>query len=149
MQRMSIEPKGMYGTLAIFVAMMLLVSGCGALKPQPAALTNEQLGQVTENILKALEQGNYTDFSRDFSDQMRAAFPEEQFNKLRDLLQNASGKHISCGEASLLNNQGYAVYRFPCKFDKEDVTVTITLKINGDKVEGLFFDSQNLRKQSQ
>jgi hypothetical protein len=50
---------------------------------------------------------------------------------------------------SLSNNQGYAVYRFPCKYANETVTVTITFVIGGQEVEGLWFDSANLRKVSQ
>lgn len=64
------------------------------------------------------------------------------------MLQNASGNYISCAEPALSNNQGYAVYRLTCKFEQEDVVVTVAFKVGGDKVEGLFFDSVNLRKLS-
>lgn len=43
----------------------------------------------------------------------------------------------------------YAIYRLTCTYDLESVIVTVTFKVDGDKVEGLFFDSTNLRKISQ
>jgi hypothetical protein len=76
---------------------------------------------------------------------MTAAFTEDQFNQLRDLLQTSSGNYLSIGTPTLSNAQGYVIYQFPCQFDREEVTVTITFAIGGDKVEGLFFTSPNLR----
>jgi hypothetical protein len=131
---------------AVIVIGGLFFSGCQAFQPKPAALSDEQVGQVVENILQALNAGDYPTFTQDFGTAMNTAFIESEFNKLRDLLQNTSGKYVSKTDAKLLNNQGYAVYRFPCKFEKEDVTVTVTFKVGGDKVEGLFFDSTSLRK---
>jgi hypothetical protein len=49
----------------------------------------------------------------------------------------------------LSNSQGYAVYRLSCKFELEPVIVTATFKTGGTLVEGLFFDSTNLRKVGQ
>ncbi len=65
------------------------------------------------------------------------------------MLQTASGNFSSLDVPSLSNNQGYAVYRFPAKYANETVYVTITFLVGGQKVEGLFFDSVNLRKASQ
>jgi len=105
--------------------------------------------EVTENILLALNISDYAAFTRDFSADMLAAFTEDQFTQLRDLLQNASGNYLSMHAPGLSNSRGYAIYRFPCKFDHEDVIVTITFSFGGDKVEKLFFDSPNLRNASQ
>ena len=126
--------------------MLVALTGCAALKP--AALSNEQVIQAADGFLKATQTGDYPGAIVGFSDQMKAAYTEAQFNNLRSLLQKASGSYTSCSGAKpdLSNNQGYAIYRFACKFELEDVMVTITFKVGGDKVEGLFFDSVNLRK---
>jgi hypothetical protein len=130
---------------ALALAILLVVtSGCS--KPQPAGLTDEQVTSLTENVLKALDANDYQKFVQDFSDQMNKAFPQEQFAKLQTMLQTSSGKYVSIGVPALTNNQGYAVYRIPCKYENETVYVTITFLIGGQKVEGLFFDSVNLRK---
>lgn len=127
------------------LAMLVLgaLSSCAA--PQPAGLSDAQISGVTENVLQALNENDYARFIQDFSDEMKAAFSEAQFIQLRDLLQTTSGSYLSLGEPSLSNAQGYVVYRFPCQFDLEEVIVTITFKIGGEQVEGLFFTSPNLR----
>ncbi len=132
--------------LSTLVLVLLVTSGCSA--PKPAGLTDQQVANVTENILKALDARDYQSFTRDFSDKMNSTFKQAQFDGLCSLLQTSSGSYVSLGTPSLTNNQGYAVYRFPAKYAKETVYVTITFLVDGQKVEGLFFDSANLRKAS-
>jgi hypothetical protein len=132
----------------LFLVALSLLSACTA--PQPAGLTNEGVAAVTENALQALNDGDYTRFVRDFSDPMKTAFSEDQFVQLHDLLQSTSGKFLSVGKLYLSNDQtqGFAVYRIPCQFELEEVVVTITFRIGGDQVEGLYFTSPNLRASS-
>jgi hypothetical protein len=134
-------------SLTTLVLVVLMTSGCSA--PKPAGLTDQQVADVTENTLKALDANDYQGFTRDFSDQMNSAYSQEKFDYLRGLLQKASGNYISLGTPSLTNNQGYAVYRFPAKYANETVYVTITFVVGGQKIEGQFFDSTALRKASQ
>jgi hypothetical protein len=133
-------------TFFSLAAILVVTSGCTA--AQPAGLTDTQLTGVTENVLKAIDANDYQLFTRDFSDQMISAFTQGQFTTMRTMMQTASGNYISLGTPSITNNQGYTVYRFPAKYTNETVFVTITFLIGGQKVEGLFFDSVNLRKAS-
>jgi len=133
----------LFPVLSILLALTVLASGCGT--PDPSALTDDQVKTVTGNILSAIDAGDYAAFTQDFSDEMLAAFPEDQFTQVADMLHNASGNFVSTGDLSLSNKQGYALYRIVCKYDQEDVVVTVVIKIGGDKVDGLFFDSPNMR----
>ena len=132
---------------SILMLALLLTSGCST--PEPAGMTDQQVTSLTENILKALDANDYENFTRDFSDKMIAAFTPDQVTDLQALIGNASGKFVSIGTSSLTNNQGYSMYRFPCQYENETVYVTIIFLIDGQKVEGLFFDSANLRKSAQ
>ena len=135
-------------TVSILIVVLLAgLSGC--LPAQKAGLSDQQVASVTDNILRALDQNNYPAFIHDFSPQMKSAFPQAKFSQLQTMLYNASGNFLYSNVPSISNNQGYAVYRFPCKYADETVTVTITFVIGGQEVEGLFFDSANLRKASQ
>ena len=133
--------------LMILCIVFLLTSGCG--KPSPAGLSDAQVTSLTENVLKAIDAGDYQLFIKDFSDQMVAAFAPEQFASVQAMMKNASGKFVSIETPSLLNNKGYALYRFTCKYELETVYVTISMLIGGEKLEGLWFDSVALRQASQ
>lgn len=135
--------------LVVMVVSILILTGCQP--ANPATLSNEKVIQTIDNILKSIDAGNFQGFKQDFSDEMKIAFPQEQFTNLADLLHNNSGNYVSCAgsEPELSNNQGFAVYRLACTYELESVMVTITFKVDGDKVEGLFFDSTNLRNISQ
>jgi hypothetical protein len=130
--------------LTLALVAVLLLTGCAA--PKPASLSNEQVVGVMVNILEAINAGDYPGFSRDFSPAMLTSIPEVQFTDLKTMLQNVSGKYVSCNTTpQLSNSQGYAVYRLSCNFELEPVIVTVTIKTGGTQVEGLFFDSTNLR----
>lgn len=133
--------------LLLTALLVFALSGCGT--PKPAGLADERIISLTENILQSLDEGDYDKFVQDFSQPMLNAFPPENFTDLRDMLQATSGNFVSVGELGLSNRQGYAVYRIPCNYELETVTVTITFAIEGDKVEGLFFTSPNLIKHNQ
>ncbi len=136
-------------TLALIALMALLALAAGCAPAKPSALSDDEVAAVTENILTAINDNDYQAFIQDFSDEMLNAFPEDEFTNMRDLLQTNSGNYLSMGEARLSNAQDYAIYRFTCKYDQEDVVVTITFAVDGTKVDGLFFDSKNLRNASQ
>jgi len=127
----------------LLIVLSITVTGCGPAKP--AGLTNDEVIGITKNILTALDNKDYAAFSRDFSDEMKKALPEEQLIALADMLHTHSGKFVSVGEISLSNKQGFALYQIICKYEHEDVVVTIVFRINGKTVEGLFFDSPYLR----
>ena len=134
---------------AATLLLVLLAGLSGCLPAQKAGLSDQQVASLTENILRAINDNNYPAFTHDFSPQMKAAFPPEKFTQLRTMLITASGNFLYSNAPSLADNQGYAVYRFPCKYDNETVTVTVTFVIGGQEVEGLWFDSTALRKVSQ
>jgi uncharacterized protein YidB (DUF937 family) len=137
----------LYSVVSLLVALSMLVASCAA--PKPAGLSDQQVTSMTENILKALDANNYQEFSGDFSDQMNSAFSQEQFTKLRNMLQASSGNYVATNKLSLSNNQDFSVYQITCKYEREDVVVTIIFKVDRSRVEGLFFDSPNLRTTSQ
>jgi hypothetical protein len=143
--------KSKIPTTLLIVTLVTTVFLTSCQPPKPAALSNDQVVQVVDNLLKAINAGDYQSFTQYLSAEMKNTFTEAQFTSLADLLKNASGNYVSCADSqtALSNNQGYAVYRLTCKYDLEGVIVTVTFKVDGDKIEGLFFDSTNLRKATQ
>ena len=135
--------------LAVFTLMLVILPGLSGCAPKPAGLSDQQVASVTENILRSIDTNNYAGFIHDFSPQMKAAFPQAEFTKVQTMLQTSSGKFSYMDAPSMSNNQGYAVYRFPAKYANETVYVTVTFVIGGQEVEGLWFDSANLRKVAQ
>lgn len=131
--------------LTLALVAVLLLSACGPAKP--SALSNEQVVAAVTNILTSMDAGSYAGFSRDFGPTLKNAMPETQFTGIATLVLRTSGKYVSCGTTpQLSNSQGYAVYRLVCQFELEPVIVTVTVKVGGTQVDGLYFDSTALRK---
>lgn len=136
----------LFSLASLLVVLSLLLTACGP--AEPAGLGDEEVLAVTTQVLQAIDSGDYAAFTQDFSPDMLAAFSETQFTQLHDTLQSASGNFVSTGELSITNKQEYALYRILCTYELEEVVVTIVFKIGGVQVEGLFFDSPNLRSAS-
>ena len=134
--------------LLIVLAVSSLLAGCQS-QPPPTESSDEWVLDIVANILTSMNNGDYQGFIRDFSAEMLTAFPEAVFIELRSILQETSGDYVSCSAPERVDTEGYAGYRFVCEFEKEDVVVTLFFKIDGEEVEGLYFDSLNLRSLSQ
>jgi hypothetical protein len=133
--------------LTLLIALPLLLAGCAS--ANPSALNNEEVLALATRLLVSVNDNQYDGFIADFSADMLAAFPEVAFSDLHNMLQSASGTFISADELELTNNQDYAVYRIRCTYSLEDVMVTLVFKVDGTQVEGLYFDSNNLRASSE
>ncbi len=131
-------------SMVVILALGLLLSGCA--ETEPSGLSQDQVTAMAENILASLDSGNYESFLQDLSDGMKTYFTEAQFENLQAMLKQASGNYVSLDEPALTNNQGYAIYRFPAKFENETVYMSISFKVGGNQVEGIWFDSTNLRE---
>jgi hypothetical protein len=105
----------------------------------------------TENIMKAINENDYTLFSRDFDQTMKQAMNQQAFDQVRTTLSAKVGSYVP---GSLEFNQtavqaDYTVVSYTAKFtnEPENVIVTITFKtIDGNNlVSGLYFNSPKLR----
>ena len=130
--------------IAILICLALLAGGCKS--ASPAALSNEEVKLVTENLLASINEGDYQGFIKDYSEDMKRVSTEPAFGELRTFLLENSGNFVGCATAPDLSNQEkYAVYVYECEFEKEMVRVTVVFAIGGSLVEGLFFDSAAMR----
>lgn len=129
--------------ILIFTAVL---ASCGP--PGTASVSEDYIGILAENKLQALNNGNYAVFCQDFSNQLKEAFTEDEFNSFRETVLNSSGKFetITNSRISRTQNRNYVAYIFSTKFEGENVAVTLVYAIDGDLVEGIFFNAPKLNK---
>lgn len=139
-------------TPIIMIVLVISVSGC-LFRPLETSfpeseVTFEQplIDDITENVLQGLNENNYTKFTKDMSDIMIKVLPEPRFSELYALISQTSGQYISKELASSEEYSGYVVYKYNCKFEKENVTVTTSFRLGYYEVEGMWLDSENLRQ---
>lgn len=129
---------------AILIAMLL--TGCGVKEPDYA-------GAMTDNILAGIAQKDYTAFSRDFDDAMKAALPVDAFSELTGLLGSRIGDYQSKSfESAAETTQNdvkttTVVYKAKYSNEPDGVSIIVTFTGEGDsaKVSGLLFNSPKLR----
>ena len=145
--------------LIILAAVLLvtLFSGCSDSKPTetttPAEVVNEPeyAGAMTEEILQALNAGDFAAYTKNFDEAMKKVAQEIVFTQTRDLIQKKIGNYISKEAVTLQKSDAYTTVIYKAKFSDEpgDVTISVAFIETEDKVvvSGLWLDSPKLREQ--
>jgi hypothetical protein len=127
----------------------LLTVGCG---PRgTAALTQETIQELAQQKMEAVNNGDYETFTVGFSVVLQQAIPEEDFMSLRETILAASGQFETITGSRIANSRapGYVSYVFTCQFAEETVQLTLVYAIDGDEVEGIFFNAPKLNQAMQ
>ncbi len=128
--------------LGLVLLTCVAVAGCaGGLKESDVSYADP----VADNILAAIKDGDYAAFSRDFSDVMKKAIPEDSFqNEIVGwfgALGEMKGKTFAGAADKAENGINYTIVIYKVKYEKADVQLTLTFGGSDEKklVEGLFY----------
>jgi hypothetical protein len=106
--------------------------------------------QVLDDIFRGIYEGDYTRFSRNLSEQMRASQTRQSFLQLQTKVQTRLGKLSSMEYLGYYSQGRYTMVLFKAKFAKDRNDVLITLvsekKAAQPTVAGLWMDSPVLEK---
>ncbi|MBZ9685447.1 DUF3887 domain-containing protein [Clostridium estertheticum] len=114
----------------------------------------EFAGPLTENMIMAIDKGDYAQFSKDFSAEVKKAITEESFKTLCTSFSEKIGKYeskkFSAASESKKDEKIFKTVIYNAKYSKEenDVQITASFSEKDGKilVEGIFFKSPNLLK---
>jgi hypothetical protein len=132
-------------SILVLSAAAVLVS-CGP--AGSASVSEDYIRSLAENKMQAFNEGNYATFCQDFSNQLKEAFTEEKFLDFRETVLDASGRieSITNSRISRTQDRNYVAYIFTTKFEEENVALTLVYAIDGDLVEGIFFNARKLNQ---
>lgn len=111
----------------------------------------EWSGAMTESLLLAMNSDAYPEFSKNFSDKMKAAITSEGYTKQIVPIKNKIGEYIAGSKEYIgysINNQNLAVnYKAKFTAESDDVLVTVVFaENNGIKtISGFWLNSPKLR----
>jgi Protein of unknown function (DUF3887) len=127
---------------------LIILSGCSAQQPSGDE-TQKFADPMTENMLVAMNENNYAQFSRDFDEQMRKNLNETQYNNTIPAITANIGEYISKEFVSVEKKDQFTIVTYKAKFSQEtgDVLVrSVFSDKNGKKyMSGFWLDSPKLR----
>lgn len=142
--------------LIVLIA-LLAATGCSLIKAplmEPRVLETPdrdavlEYGQpASENVLVGLLARDYSQFSRDFSDEMKNGMDEAAFNELLAMLDSKLGVFQSSDLVTVLQDDSFStvVYRLTYEKDNE-VSMRVVFDLEEPhQISGLWFDSPELR----
>ncbi len=140
----------------IAIAAVMLINGCIFEKEEVRVELNktvnntipslENANYITETVLIALNNGTYSEFSGNFSEDVKKMINESEFYNLRNIIQNTSGNYINKTMLKYTDFNNYDIYEYNCNFEREVLKLRVALEKKRHAVSGIYFDSNNLRK---
>jgi hypothetical protein len=131
------------------VLILLFLAACGG--TQPGMIKGDEANQVlayagpiADNILTAMQNIDYTGYTRDFDPVMLKASNPENFDQMLNGLTAKLGAYKSRGDGSvyILNQNGnkYYIVIYPTKWEKGSLAMQLSFLADGSqKVGGLYF----------
>jgi len=146
-------------TTKVFLLLLVLIilGGCSVLSPtleKPVVMDPTKEAAIlayaqpkAENLTKALFGGTYADFSKDLTDQMKAAMPETAYADMTAQFKEKLGNYQSSSLSSVLQQDKYAILIYKLVFDtgKEMAMRVVVDSAEPHQVSGLWFDAPGLR----
>ncbi|MBE0409168.1 MAG: DUF3887 domain-containing protein [Anaerolineales bacterium] len=130
----------------IFLSIAFILVSCAP--PGTASVSEDYIRNLAQDKMHALNEGDYASFCQDFSDLLKEAFTKEEFIDFRETVLNTSGRFetITNSRISRTQDRDYVAYIFSTRFEEENVTLTLVYAIDGDLVEGIFFNAPKLNQ---
>jgi hypothetical protein len=152
-----LNTKLLLGLLMVLSA-ALLISGCSSNSspsstPPASSPVNIQAiaDPIMENILISLNNNDYSSFSKDFGKSAKQTLNQTTFDQLYQQMQTSVGEYQSMLYVNNTVQNGLITVKYIAKYSREPAGVTSTLVLKssngGYEVQGLNFDSPNLRGQ--
>jgi hypothetical protein len=144
--------KGATTLLLILTVIAVGSSGCiggeTRLSAEEEAQVRAYADPVVDTLLEGFNQGNYTRYSQDFSEEMRRALNASAFEQNRALVISKIGMYIARGEAYVALKGDYITANYKADFTEEqgvDVRVVFKQGDESHQIYGLWFNSPKLR----
>jgi hypothetical protein len=142
-------------TLACFIGILALIAvvllaGCLNQNQVDIEQVRAYADPITETILVAMNEDDYTKYSEHFDATMKNELPEPVFHENNALIQSKIGAYVSKEYWKVESKNQYTIVYYKATFTQEpdDVIVKVVFQeIEGEtKVSGLWLDSPKLRE---
>lgn len=128
-----------YLFIAISLAGILLVSGCTqSATPSKGAISAANV--TADRVLGSINEGNYSDFSKNFSAPMQQVVNQSRFEGLRNDILGQYGKYVSKSGPQTHVANGDNVFIYDCQFEKGRLQFQFSINSTDEStVTGLYY----------
>ncbi len=141
---------GLIAIVIVVIAVAVIFAGYVGKEEVDVAQVREYADPITENILLAMNEDNYTKYSEHFDQTMKNAMPEAVFDETNAIIKSKIGDYVSKEFWKVESKDQYTIVYYKAKFtqEPEDVIVKVVFQeIMGEmNVSGLWLDSPKLRE---
>lgn len=150
MNNLEMNKMRVYKKIFLLTSLILLIllPGCWA-QQNPLDEVTEYADSMTENILVAMNEDDYSRFSQEFDEQMKMGLDEATYYNTIPGMKSKIGQYITKELVAVEKKDQFIVVTYKAKFSEEsgDVIIrSVFSDINGKKyISGFWMDSKKLR----
>jgi len=133
----------------LLIILVTLIAGSACAGQSEPQLEPKYAGSITEGILSAMNENDYTKYSEHFDQAMKDALTETAFQQANNTIKAMIGDYVSKEFWKVESEAPYTIVYYKAKFtqEPEDVIVKVVFQETAGEayVSGLWFDSPKLR----
>lgn len=131
------------GWLAGLLAGAIVLAACGGTStPVESPVSEDQAIEMAENALEAFNEGDYSAWSRDWSETMKSAIDEQAFLAFRDEFHAQLGDYTAVTNVTGAQGSDRGTYRwtYDIQFENGDYRMWFGFKEGSPLIEGVSFE---------
>lgn len=136
--------------VVLAIASIVFLAGYVGKEKIDVAQVREYADPITENILLAMNERNYTKFSEHFDQTMKNALPEAVFKETNSVIKSKIGDYVSKEFWKVESKDQLTIVYYNARSTQEPENVIVKVvfqEIEAEmKVSGLWLDSPKLRE---
>lgn len=137
--------KNQLTILFVLLAIVLLAAACGSAPGAPqgeaeSVLSQEEASALIDNALQALNSGDYSTWSQDWADDMKAAIKDSDFQAYREQILAQYGQYLTIESIEIQPGQNADRVRWVAvaDFEKGRIKYSFSFLPDGRQVKGIF-----------
>jgi hypothetical protein len=137
--------KHRFSILFVLLAAALIASACGSAAGAPkgqaqSILSPEEASALIDTALQALNSGDYSTWSQDWADDMKAAIKDSDFQAYREQVLGQYGQYVAIESIEIQPGQNTDRVRWVAiaDFEKGKIKYSFSFQPDGNQVKGIF-----------
>lgn len=137
--------KNRFSILFVLLAAALMTAACGSAADAPqgqaqSILSPEEASSLIDTALQALNSGDYSAWSRDWADDMKAAIKDTDFQAYREQVLAQYGQYVAIESIEIQPGQNADRVRWVAiaDFEKGKIRYSFSFQPDGRLIRGIF-----------
>lgn len=126
--------------ILLFIIILTVLTACQSTTSTLPKNIEDYSITMADNLLASLQENDYKNFSRDFSEELFSSFTQEMFVSLQETILEDMGAFQAMVYGKTTREDAYLISYFDVQFEQGDLTLVLVLQPESPYlIEGFWF----------